>query len=180
MFALWLDTYAVPAETFEVQRLRLDDEALPFLGCFSLHNWLHRANRTPASLQVPVLVTNADMRPKLSPRLLEAALWAFARWLDTYVLPAEPFESQRSRPDDVSLPALPDTNDVLRTALEASAACMTTYPGEYALHSVAVRHVLRILVSHPARIAAVTQQVRCSPTQRRGIQKLECDFSQYF
>jgi hypothetical protein len=105
-----------------------------------------------------VLVTRAEIRPKLSPRLLEAALWAFARWLDTYILPAEPFKEQRLRPDDVALPSLPHINDVLRTALEASAVCLTSYPGEYALHTVVVRHVIRTLVSHPTRTAAVTQQ----------------------
>lgn len=88
------------------------------------------------------------MRARLSPRLLEAALWALARWLDTYVLPAEPLHAD-------SAPQLPDAGAVLRTALEASAACVMSYPGEVELHTVVVRTLLHTLVKQPARSGAV-------------------------
>ena len=93
-------------------------------------------------------MTQPALRARLSPRLLEAALWSLARWIDTYILPGEPLQ-----PD--SCPHLPEAEAVLRTALEASAACVMGFPGELELHTVVVRTVLHALVKQPVRSKVV-------------------------
>jgi hypothetical protein len=86
----------------------------------------------------------------VSPRLLEAALLAFSRWLDTYTVPEEKLPAPCE-------PLAQDPAAVLRVAVEASAACLTGFPHEPALHSVAVQSLLLSLVNRPRRCAAVSQ-----------------------
>ena len=92
----------------------------------------------------------AQHREIMSPRLLEAALTAFSRWLDTYVAPEEalPLPCERLRQP---------INDVLPRAVQSVAACLRWYPHETDLHSVAIRKLLHCVVNRPRRCAHFIQ-----------------------
>lgn len=86
----------------------------------------------------------------MSPRLLETAVAAFARWLDTFVAPEDPLPPPCQQ---LGQPA----EQALRLAVASVAACLRWYPHETDLHSVAVRKLMHCLVNRPQRCAQVVQ-----------------------
>eukprot|EP00892_Ulva_mutabilis_P011196 jgi/Ulvmu1/8449/UM043_0027.1 len=100
-----------------------------------------------------------------SPRLMEAALWALARWTDTYgyaaagpgVLEVEEGGPVESPSAAARLLAPPDVAAAATLTLSAVVACVTQYPGETALHTVAVQRLLRAVVCRPGRSGHLQQ-----------------------
>jgi hypothetical protein len=86
-----------------------------------------------------------------SPRLMEVALWAAARWADTYLYP-----------EDEPLPEALEARfgaaggggqAALELLIRAANQCLTAYPGESALHGVVTHALLPVLVRRRAAAA---------------------------
>ena len=92
----------------------------------------HRQALCEALLAVPALVLVDAARPALSPRLMETAVWALARWCDTYLLPEEPLPGGLQQLyGSPTGPAMQVLDGVVRVAL----VCLAHFPGETQLHS---------------------------------------------
>ncbi|KAF5830248.1 hypothetical protein DUNSADRAFT_14821 [Dunaliella salina] len=115
-------------------------------------------------LAVPALVLNDAARGAMSPRLLEASVWALARWSETYLFPEESLpgalqvvygdvEASQSvggtdptaYPPGASSKALA-TLDML---VQIASTCLVAYPGEGMLHKQVCTVLLPALVRHP-------------------------------
>jgi hypothetical protein len=124
--------------------------------------------------QVAALPTGPN-KALASPRLMEAALWALARWADTYDYlavdwkslegsdpgapgyPADPFPAAHS-PAAARHLAPQDAAGAAAHTISACVACIMQFPAEVALHEVAVERLLRRVVCQRGR-AALLQQV---------------------
>ena len=115
--------------------------------------FMHNRAHLPC-VQVASWPTDDHKRQFASPRLLEAALAAFARWLDTYVAPEEPLPPACAPLSHAE--QLPEAS-VLSLAVHIVAAVLQCYPQEQDLHTVAIRNLLHCLVNRPGRCAAVCQ-----------------------
>lgn len=115
-------------------------------------------------LAVPALVLNDAARSAMSPRLLEASVWALARWSDTYLFPEENLPGAlqvvygdveagdgvggtdpAAYPPGGSSKALA-TLDML---VQIASTCLVAYPGEGMLHKQVCTVLLPALVRHP-------------------------------
>lgn len=108
---------------------------------------------------------------------MEAALWALARWADTYDYlavdwktlegsdmgppgyPANPYPAART-PAAAQQIAPQDAAATASHTISACVACIMQFPAEGALHEVAVERLLRRVVCQRGR-ACLLQQVRC-------------------
>ncbi|GAX80807.1 hypothetical protein CEUSTIGMA_g8243.t1 [Chlamydomonas eustigma] len=96
-----------------------------------------------ALLEVPALVLQPSARAALSPRLMEAATWALARWCDTYLLPEEPL------PGNLQVlygAADGPASQLLDGIVQFSSTCLISYPGEAQLHKRVCTGLLPVLV----------------------------------
>lgn len=91
-----------------------------------------------ALLELTALCLNPAAAPVMSPRLMEACVWAAARWADTYLFP----EEEEPLPDPLRT-AFGGTNgsSILDMLVTVSQHCLVAFPGESELHrQVSVTH----------------------------------------
>lgn len=96
---------------------------------------------------------------------MESALWALARWTDTYgyaAAGAGVLEVEEGAPEEpptaaARLMAPPDVAAAATQTLSAIVASVTQYPGETALHQVAVERLLNAVVCRPGRSGHLQQ-----------------------
>ncbi|KAK9812956.1 hypothetical protein WJX72_006385 [[Myrmecia] bisecta] len=93
-------------------------------------------------LAVAGMCLDESARPLCSPRLMEAAIWAVARWADTYLFPEEEFNS----PLAAAFGAEGGGLHVLDALVKMAGALLSHWPGEVDLHAVVCKRLLRVLV----------------------------------
>ena len=141
------------------------------------------------AVQVAALPTGSN-KDLASPRLVEAALWALARWTDTYgYVAAGPgaLEVEEEAPPEppsaaARLLAPPDVAAAATQTLSAVVAAVTQFPGETALHTVAVERLLHAAVCRPGRSGHL-QQARSTHLQDApahiACSRCSCRFSRH-
>ena len=95
-------------------------------------------------MQVASLSVTDTGQRMCSPRLLEAAVCAVARWLDSYVCTQE-FIPEECEPFALGTDVAP----VLERMLSIVTSCLCNFPGEVQLHRVALGQLLHVLVRLP-------------------------------
>lgn len=102
-------------------------------------------------LQVSALVLQDEARPVMSPRLMEVAAAALARWLDTYLL-----GDDEDMPPALAAQYGPGSADAARAldvVVQVASRCLLAFPGEVTLH----RQVCTVLLP-----TLVKRRLRCS------------------
>ncbi len=84
-----------------------------------------------ALLEVAGLCLNEAARPVCSPRLMEAAVWAAARWADTYLFPEDALPAAL----EALFGASGSGPGVLEGLVRVATTCLVSYPGERELHA---------------------------------------------